>query len=54
MVRRSTRTCRRGRFMEGVMTFSIDYETFRCVEEGSLVRIVYSAHLHYVYELEQV
>ena len=38
----------------GVMTFGINYETYRSVDEGMLVRIVYSAHLHYVYELEQV
>ncbi len=38
----------------GVMTFSINYESFRSVDEGFLVHIVYSPHLHYVYKLEQV
>ena len=42
------------RFSVGVMTFSINYETFRSVDEGVLVHIVYSPHLHYVYKLEQV
>jgi len=35
------------------MTFSISYETYRSVEEGTLVSITYSPHLHYVYKLER-
>ncbi len=35
------------------MTFSISYETYRSLEEGTLVSITYSPHLHYVYKLER-
>jgi len=35
------------------MTFSISYETYRSVEEGTQVSITYSPHLHYVYKLER-
>ena len=35
------------------MTFSISYETYCSVEEGTLVSITYSPHLHYVYKLER-
>jgi len=36
-----------------IMTFSISYETYRSLEEGTLVSITYSPHLHYVYKLER-
>jgi hypothetical protein len=39
---------------EQFMTFSINYETYCSVDEGVLVQITYSPHLHYVYKLEQV
>lgn len=37
-----------------IMTFSIDYETYRSLEEGTPVRITYSPHLHYVHALEKI
>lgn len=39
---------------EQFMTFNINYETYCSVDEGVLVQIMYSPHLHYVYKLEQV
>src|SRR6266704_574746 len=36
-----------------IMTFSISYETYRSLEEVTLVSITYSPHLHYVYKLER-
>ncbi len=36
-----------------IITFSISYETYRSLEEGTLVSITYSPHLHYVYKLER-
>jgi hypothetical protein len=36
------------------MTFRISYETYRSLEEGTLVSITYSPHLHFVYKLERV
>lgn len=32
-----------------LMTFSVNYGTYCAVEEGALVQIMYSPHLHYVY-----
>ena len=36
-----------------VITFAINQEAYRTVEEGTAVTITYSPHLHYVYSLKQ-
>lgn len=37
-----------------VVTFAINQETFKTVEEGTAVTITYAPHLHYVYSLKLV
>jgi hypothetical protein len=36
------------------MTLNVSHEVYRSVDEGALVHVRYSPHLHYVYSLEQV
>ncbi len=37
-----------------IHTFSISEETYRPLQKGALVRIVYSPHLHYVYTVTEI
>ncbi len=37
-----------------IHTFSISEETYRSLQKGTLVRIIYSPHLHYVYTVTEI
>ncbi|MHB8596981.1 MAG: hypothetical protein ACYDER_09230 [Ktedonobacteraceae bacterium] len=37
-----------------IVTFAVNQETYQTVEEGTVVTIIYTPHLHYVYSLKLV